>query len=633
MPRTALLDFAALLGPIPGADPAGTNLRFSTVVRELDEARKEDDPAMWGHLSARGEKPKLADWKKIAQTCEDVLKRQSKDLEVAARLAEALGKQHDLAGVRDGLRLFLGLHVKFWASYHPRATAANLKPRLKPFEMLDTYLATIVRDAPLTEGPRASRYSLRVLELKERSQSQEKSAEEQAAEEGPSYVEAIDRGSPDFYRRLRDDLRACHRAFRHLAQSNRKAPNGPHHRLSASPPAFVNLRKALDQFQTEVDSICEKKLPPEEAPAPEVVPVGSAEVHEPERVVQEETTGTERTTPVRAPRDAAPPAGPISSDDEARRRIVQGAAHLRRTSPTNPAPYLVVRTLRLGTLLALPENERVRSCEPPSQETRRTLVRLRAEEQWAGLLEAAEEVLGRPEGAGWLDADHDADLALQALGDEYAGVLHATRLLLGTSLRALPGWAEATFTVDRTPVASPETRDWLRDHVLPSTITADEALSQAATSPSHRWSPPETEADAEDGPDEASPRAVPAWERARDLVAQGQTKAAVRLLREALATAASDRQRFLLKLQLTELFLDLKNQRLALPLAEDLTRQVDEFRLERWEGERLAARAWAALCRCLQLDEAADPARRAQAFARLCRLDVDLAMDLDPDMV
>ena len=57
-------------------------------------------------------------------------------------------------------------------------------------------------------------------------------------------------------------------------------------------------------------------------------------------------------------------------------------------------------------------------------------------------------------------------------------------------------------------------------------------------------------------------------------------------------TAATGRERFLRKLQLAELCLMVNHHRVALPLSEDLARQVDEYRLEQWEDEQLSARVW-----------------------------------------
>ena len=70
------------------------------------------------------------------------------------------------------------------------------------------------------------------------------------------------------------------------------------------------------------------------------------------------------------------------------------------------------------------------------------------------------------------------------------------------------------------------------------------------------------------------------------------------------------------------------NHRVALPLSEDLARQVDEFRLEQWEDEQLERRVWAALYRCLRRAGAdnGNAERLQQVFTRLCRLDINQAL-------
>jgi hypothetical protein len=74
-----------------------------------------------------------------------------------------------------------------------------------------------------------------------------------------------------------------------------------------------------------------------------------------------------------------------------------------------------------------------------------------------------------------------------------------------------------------------------------------------------------------------------------------------------------------------------RQDRLALPLAEDLTRQIDRFSLEQWESPELIARAWGTLYHCLRAsgDGAAD--RLPPVFAHLCRLDISRALRFDGD--
>jgi type VI secretion system protein ImpA len=123
------------------------------------------------------------------------------------------------------------------------------------------------------------------------------------------------------------------------------------------------------------------------------------------------------------------------------------------------------------------------------------------------------------------------------------------------------------------------------------------------------------------------------WTVALDLVQGGRTAEAIELIRRAMATAATGRERFHRKLQLAELCLTANRPHVALPLSEDLARQVDEFRLEEWESEQLCARVWAAFYRCLRTCGAGNGSseRLQQIFARLCRLDVNQALTFGAD--
>jgi hypothetical protein len=96
MPSPDLVDIAALLAPIPGDQPAGSVIPFE-IRQQLEEGRKEEDPDSFAPDDPmRPQKFKKADWRHIVQLARDTLARTSKDLLVAARLTEALVKEHGL---------------------------------------------------------------------------------------------------------------------------------------------------------------------------------------------------------------------------------------------------------------------------------------------------------------------------------------------------------------------------------------------------------------------------------------------------------------------------------------------------------------------------------------------------------
>src|SRR5262252_2855812 len=112
MPSSAeVIDVEALLAPISGDNPAGENLQYSGLHDEIREARRAEDALARGDWQRE---LKAADWDLTLELTEKALKTQTKDLQVAAWLTDALGKKHGFPGLRDGLKVMRGLHERFW---------------------------------------------------------------------------------------------------------------------------------------------------------------------------------------------------------------------------------------------------------------------------------------------------------------------------------------------------------------------------------------------------------------------------------------------------------------------------------------------------------------------------------------
>src|SRR5436190_17450151 len=105
----ALLD--EILTPIPGANPAGENLRYNPVYDKIKEARREDDDAPQGEWQRER---KVADWPLAIKLISEALATKSKDLQLTAWLAEAMLNREGVAGLREVLDLIRGYLEKFW---------------------------------------------------------------------------------------------------------------------------------------------------------------------------------------------------------------------------------------------------------------------------------------------------------------------------------------------------------------------------------------------------------------------------------------------------------------------------------------------------------------------------------------
>ena len=92
-----------VLKPIPGDNPGGQNLRYAPVYDKIREARREDDElnqGAWQH------ERKVADTGLVIKLAEEALATQSKDLQLAAWLTEALLEEEwASAGFDEGLRI------------------------------------------------------------------------------------------------------------------------------------------------------------------------------------------------------------------------------------------------------------------------------------------------------------------------------------------------------------------------------------------------------------------------------------------------------------------------------------------------------------------------------------------------
>src|SRR5262249_2356399 len=119
MASAPFLDFANLIKPIPGDNPAGAPVPYD-IKEKLEEMRKEIDPESFApDEPGRPEQPKKADWGGIRRLAIDVLVHRSKDLLVAARLTEALLKVCGFGGLRDGLCLLKLLLEQCWDRLNP----------------------------------------------------------------------------------------------------------------------------------------------------------------------------------------------------------------------------------------------------------------------------------------------------------------------------------------------------------------------------------------------------------------------------------------------------------------------------------------------------------------------------------
>lgn len=632
MPTPPTIDLDALLAPIAGGNPSGVDLAYEGEYDQIREARRADDDVPQGDWERRG-KPKVAEWDKVITLGSNALIKRSKDLQVAAWIAEALARKKGFAGLRDGFLLLKGIQDAFWDTYYPIVDDGDVETRFGPFLFLNRTFPVLIRSLALTDGAGGARYSFlqwqtsrSAANLKPRQEAQEGDGE--APPDDRFTAEVFDKALAQTKRltveTLAEDAHACLDAFAGFDQSTDD-------HFGRETPGLTDIRRALDEVVELIDRLLDRKREqepwasdraeepepePEDEPAEEVADEEPEPEPEPDDEPAPAPKSRERT---HSPRTKASKGGPIADADDARGRIAEAASFLRKAEPEDPAGYLVARALRMAGLFALdrPVDLSGSSTPSPDSDDRRALRRLAAEDATEERLDRAEDILSRPEGLGWLDPHRHAVQSLESLGR--SGVASAARAWIGFVLENFPEVAEAELS-DGTPAADGETRAWIRDEGL----TGGGASSTQDAAPS--WtSEPEPIEEVTTSSGEPDP-----WDRALELNRAGRASEAIELIRLARAKAESGRERFLRTLQLAELCGQAGQARVALHLAEELDRQIDEHRLETWESPDRLARAWSVLCQSLRAvgPEPGNADRWRVAYARLCRLDVNRALDI-----
>jgi type VI secretion system protein ImpA len=598
-----------LLNPIPGENPSGKSLRYDPVYDKIREARREEEAGPLGELH----EVKRADYPQVIKLATDALAMRSKDLQIAAWLTEAALVREHLVGLRQCLDLLKGLLEHFWDTVYPEIEDDDLEIRSAPLAWVGSKLGLTVRRLPLTKS------KLDLLKYQESRQvgyekdcegnDAKTAARNTAIEEKKCTAEEFDaavRETGDaYYEKLGVNVAATVESLQALeALSDEK--------FGREAPNFANLRAALEEMQDLVKHYYKPAVVESEA---------SAEEQPGQDVPQEESVAAALSSGA-----AAAPASkrsataePVDRED-AMQRVSAVASFLRRESPQNPVPYLLLRAARWGELRSAGATLDPAVLEPPPTEKRTYIKKMAMEGNWAEVLEGAESTMSLPCGRGWLDLQRYAVRACESLGSEYEPVAAAIRADLRALLADYPDLLNASL-MDDTPVANLETQGWLKECILPPPPPPAEAAP-----------PPEPESEPE--PIRVAAPQSTNGEKTPDVVAlamkaarAGRVQEAIGMLTAEIGNERTGRGRFQRHIQLANIFLATKHEAIAFPILVELAEEIDRRKLEEWEDPVLVAQPLALLYRCSEKLGRSD-AEREKIYQKLCRLDPAQALAL-----
>lgn len=328
-----VIDVMALLAPIPGDNPAGESQQYSGLYDEIREARRADDTLAKGEWEHEA---KVAEWPKVVDLATTALATKTKDLQIAAWLAEALACLHGFRGVRDALKIVRGLHEQYWDKLYPEIDEGNLDGRANALSAMDARLEIPLKSVPLTKSGLEFDYSFIQWE-------------ESTKFDIPSNLENLDSDAIERFNALKAEAEGAHKTTSEAWRKAKDATRRPFYeetftvvnecwdefqaldkvmdeKFGNQTPGLGNLKKTLDSIRTLVEKIVKEKR-----------------ILEPDPTVDGEAGSAVGDSEQGA-------GGPLKGRAEALRQLAQVAEYFQRTEPHSPVAYLVQRAIKWGQM-------------------------------------------------------------------------------------------------------------------------------------------------------------------------------------------------------------------------------------------------------------------------------------------
>ncbi len=333
--QAPVIDIEALLKPISEEAPSGESVRYSGVYDEINEARREDDnliPNDWQTDLKR------ADYRKVVDLALPVIETQSKDLQVAAWLSEALVNEHGFAGLRDSMKLLSKLQEKFWDTLFPEIDEGDMEGRANALEWMDQKVSFALKRAPITQGDGYGYFGWEdskkfvfpdnieslTTEEQESLAALKKQAEKEHRVTENQWNKAVSQSKRAFYEELDFTIQECFDEFEKLNLVIEKSFE------AKQTPGLREIPAVLEVIRMQTNKLLEQKR-----------------LEEPDPIDEEEASEGTDSSGTGNKRNAS---GVINDRKDALKRLAQLASFFRKTEPHSPVSYLVNRAVKWGNM-------------------------------------------------------------------------------------------------------------------------------------------------------------------------------------------------------------------------------------------------------------------------------------------
>lgn len=341
-PIAPTIDFEVLLTPIAGDNPAGEPMQYSGLYDEIREARRADDTSVsYGEWQTE---LKVADFRKVVELAISALSTQTKDLQIAVWLTEALTGQYGFAGFRDGLQLIRRLEEDFWDTLYPEIDEGDMEARANAIDWMNTQkgLTLSLKKIPITAGEgfnfinweESTRFDIPEdidslsFEEKEKFKALKAQAETENRKTGEQWRRAKNQTNRAFCETLNLTLQECFTALNELDRVNEEKFD------RNQVPGVNDLKKTLNSISTVVSKLVEEKR-----------------IEEPDAIdISEELTEVSEDGEVVVKKGPAVATGAIQSRQDALKRLADVADYFRKNEPHSPVAYIIQRAVKWGNM-------------------------------------------------------------------------------------------------------------------------------------------------------------------------------------------------------------------------------------------------------------------------------------------
>ena len=222
-------DIESFLQPIRDDSPSGVNLTYEPEYDTIRNARRSEAVLNKGVWTREA---KVADWDTVLELGAECLRTRTKDIQIAAWMAEALGYLRGFSGLRDGFRLLEGIQERFWETYYPEIEDGDLEGRHGPFLMINDPhkgFAALIRNTPIAQGSNGEDYGFaRFVESRETDNAVKlkpaaaKTLEAEGKIVGKQFDKIVGQTSKAFYVTRRGRVKRLHRGLQGIRSVHRR---------------------------------------------------------------------------------------------------------------------------------------------------------------------------------------------------------------------------------------------------------------------------------------------------------------------------------------------------------------------------------------------------------------------------